>query len=196
MLKAGITGGIGSGKSVVCQVFTALGIPVFNADEAARYLMDNDPALVHSIRHLLGNDIYSGMALDRKKVAAIVYKDPAALHKLNALVHPVTVSYSHKWIAMQQAPYIIKEAAIFFESNSYRDMDVMIGVFAPEELRVQRAMQRGGLNREQVAAIIDEQMNEEEKMKRCDYVITNDGQTAVLPQVLDLHKILTRNAQV
>ena len=192
MLKVGITGGIGSGKSVVCQVFQTLGIPVFNADDAARYLMENDPALANSIRHLLGNEVYDAGKLDRAKVSAIVYREPAKLQQLNALVHPATIAYSRKWMELQSAPYVIKEAAIFFESNSYKDMDVMVGVYAPRELRIQRAMGRSKLTRPQVLAIMDEQMDDEEKMKRCDHVITNDDVMAVLPQVLELHDVFSR----
>ena len=142
MLKVGITGGIGSGKSVVCQVFTALGIPVFNADEAARHLMETDAELIQNIRLLFGNDVYSQGKLDRAKISAIVFQEPGKLQQLNALVHPATIAYSKNWFEKQRAPYVIKEAAIFFESGSYKDMDVMIGVYAPNELRIQRAMKR------------------------------------------------------
>jgi len=196
MLKVGITGGIGSGKSVVCQVFRTLGIPVFNADDAARYLMENDPALLNSIRHLLGNEVYNDGKLNRAKVSEIVFKEPAKLQQLNALVHPATIAYSRKWMDLQAAPYVIKEAAIFFESNSYKEMDVMVGVYAPRELRIQRAMGRSKLTRPQVLAIMDEQMDDEEKMKRCDHVITNDDVAAVLPQVLELHGLLSKKAKV
>lgn len=194
MLKVGITGGIGSGKSVVCQVFTALGIPVFNADDTARMLMEQDAALVAGIRSLLGSEVYVGDRLNREEVAAIIFKDPAKLQQLNALVHPATVSYGRQLMASQQSPYVIKEAAIFFESGSYKDMDVMIGVYAPLELRIERAMNRGGLTRQKVENIIAQQMNEEEKMKRCNHVIVNDDKTAVLPRVLELHEVLKKQA--
>lgn len=190
MLKAGITGGIGSGKSVVCQVFTTLGIPVFNADDAARYLTDNDPALIQGISALFGNDIYTQNKLNREKLSAIVYQQPELLQQLNALVHPATIAYSRQWLKAQTASYIIKEAAIFFESGSYKDMDVMIGVSAPEEVRLKRAMARSYFSEEKVRSIMAQQMNEDEKMKRCDYVIINDDKTAVLPQVLELHRVL------
>ena len=190
MLKVGITGGIGSGKSVVCQVFKTLGIPVFNADDAAHYLMENDSTLVQSIQWLLGDDVYKDGKLNREKVSAVIFNDPEKLQKLNAIVHPATISYANAWIEKQQAPYIIKEAAIFFESGSFKDIDVMIGVYAPKELRIQRAMSRSGMTREQVLAIMSRQMDEDEKMKRCDHVITNDDVTPVLPQVLKLHRLL------
>jgi len=190
MLKVGVTGGIGSGKSVVCQVFQTLGIPVFNADNAARYLMENDAELANSIRKLLGDDVYTNGKLSRAKVSAIVFSDREKLVQLNALVHPVTIRYSRDWFNGQYAPYVIKEAAILFESGSYKDLDATIGVSAPLELRIQRSMQRSHLSREEVLGIMGRQMDNDEKMKRCDYVIINDDVAAVLPQVLELHETL------
>jgi dephospho-CoA kinase len=190
MLVVGITGGIGSGKSVVCQVFSALGIPVFKSDEAARYLMENDVTLVRYLSLLLGADVYDNGKLNRPRVSEIIYHNPEKLKEVNELVHPATVNYSRQWLAQQVSPYVIKEAAIFFESGTYTEIDVMIEVYAPAELRVQRAMVRSSLSRAQVLAIISQQMDEEEKMKRCDYVIVNDDVTAVLPQVLQLHQQL------
>jgi dephospho-CoA kinase len=192
MLRAGVTGGIGSGKSVVCQVFRALGIPVFNADNAARYLMENDEELIGGIRRLLGDDVYTDGKLNRARVSAMVFNDREKLMQLNALVHPATIRYSRDWFDAQHAPYVIKEAAILFESGSYKDVDVTIGVFAPVDLRIQRAMQRSQLSREEVLSIMSRQMDEEEKMKRCDHVIINDDLTAVLPQVLELHELLLK----
>ncbi len=189
MLKVGITGGIGSGKSVVCQVFKTLGIPIFNADETARYLMENDTTLVQRIQWLLGDDVYLDGKLDREKVSAIIFKEPEKLEKLNSIVHPATISYANTWMEKQVAPYVIKEAAIFFESGSFKDIDIMVGVFAPKELRIQRAMDRSKISRDKVEAIIAKQIDEDEKMKRCDHVITNDDITPVLPQVLKLHEL-------
>ncbi len=196
MLKVGVTGGIGSGKSVVCQVFNTLGIPVFNADDTARYLMENDAELKQAICNLLGDDVYTNNKLNRAKVSAKVFSDREKLLQLNALVHPVTISYSNNWFQSQDAAYVIKEAAILFESGSYKDMDVTIGVFAPKELRIARVIQRSKLTRDQVLAVMGRQMDESEKMKRCDHVIINDDVTAVLPQVLELHEMLLKMASV
>ncbi len=195
MLKVGITGGIGAGKSVVCRVFETLGIPVFNADDAAKKLMETDSALIAAIRGLFGDNIYTGHRLDRKKLASIVFEQPVLLEKLNALVHPATIAYGRKWMEEQDAPYTIKEAAIFFESGSDKEMDVMIGVSAPEELRIKRAMQRSGMTREKVLQRMASQMDDAEKMKRCDYIVTNDDVTALIPQVVDLHKKLIEKAR-
>ncbi|MCD6010892.1 MAG: dephospho-CoA kinase [Flavipsychrobacter sp.] len=190
MLKVGVTGGIGSGKSVVCQVFQTLGIPVFNADETARYLMENDTTLVQRIQLLLGDDVYKDGKLDKSRVSTIIYEQPGMLEKLNEIVHPATISYANAWMEKQISPYVVKEAAIFFESGSNKDIDVMIGVSAPKELRISRAMDRNQISREKVLSIMSRQMDEDEKMKRCDHVITNDDLTPLLPQVLKLHELL------
>lgn len=194
MLKVGITGGIGSGKTIVCRVFETLGIPVFYADDAARYLMENDAALVSSIKALFGEDIYNNGKPDREKIAAIVFADKEKLNQLNALVHPATIRYARQWMDSAKAPYTIKEAAIFFESGSDKDMDVMVGVYAPLELRLKRAMERGKATKEQVLARMAQQMDEDKKMKRCDYVITNDETQSIIAQVLTLHQALLQKA--
>ncbi len=195
MLKVGITGGIGSGKSTVCRLFSALGIPVFNADDAAKYLMNNDTTLIAAIKALFGDGIYKNGMLDNAQLSAIVFRQPEKLTQLNALVHPATIQYAADWVQGQTAPYTIKEAAIFFESGSYKEMDVMVGVFAPQELRISRAMQSLNKTREEVLQRIAQQMDEAEKMKRCDYVIINDEQTAIIPQVLELHKTLVQKTK-
>jgi dephospho-CoA kinase len=190
MLKVGITGGIGSGKSVVCRVFATLGIPVFNADLAARHLLETDDHLKQQVRSLLGDDSYKNGLPDRVKIASLVFNDPAKLAALNSLVHPATINYGEQWMLQQKAPYAIKEAAIFFESGSDKAMDVMVGVFAPMELRIERTMLRSGATREEVFNRMSQQMDENEKMKRCDHVIVNDGQQAIIPQVMSIHKVL------
>jgi len=195
MLKVGVTGGIGSGKSTVCQVFHTLGIPVFSADEAAKWLMENDAALVHNITALFSSEAYIDGKLNRPFIAAVAFREPEKLQQLNAITHPATIQYARDWMAQQTTAYAIKEAAIFFESGSNKDVDVMIGVYAPSDLRMQRAMQRDGATREKIEARMAQQMNEEEKMKLCDYVIVNDNIQAIIPQVLSLHEKLLAKAQ-
>lgn len=193
MLKVGITGGIGSGKTIVCQVFETLGIPVLYADETARYLMDNDHQLIQRIQELFGSQVYVNGALKREEIAAAVFNRPDLLQQLNAIVHPAVIHYSTEWILQQKSPYIIKEAAIFFESGTNKEMDIMVGVYAPMKLRILRATERDNVAQEKVLSRIAQQMDEDEKMKLCDYVITNDDVTPILPQILDLHqKLLSR----
>lgn len=194
MLKVGITGGIGSGKSTVCQVFETLGIPVFYADAAANHLTSNDPVVIGKIKELLGEDVYATGMLDRKKVGALVFADSSILQRMNAIIHPATIAYGKQWLGSQTTPYAIKEAAIFFESGSNTDMDVMLGVYAPQEVRIERIMKRNSISREQVLERMSKQMEEDKKMQLCDHIITNDGDTAIIPQVLQLHEILLARA--
>jgi len=193
MLKVGITGGIGSGKSTVCQVFQTLGIPVFKADDAARYLMEHDAALVSSIKQMFGSEVYENGKLIRGRVSNIIFNNEQLLTQLNALIHPATVTYSREWMGQQNTPYVLKESAIFFESGSNKEMDVMIGVYAPLEMRIDRTMKRGNTTEEKVRSIIAHQMDEQEKMNLCDFVVNNDGSEAIIPQVLALdQQLLTR----
>ena len=194
MLKVGITGGIGSGKTIVCRVFETLGIPVFYADDAARYLMENDAALINSVKELFGESIYNNGKPNREKIASIVFADKEKLQQLNALMHPATIRYAKQWMDSMHTPYTIKEAAIFFESGTDKDMDVMVGVYAPLELRLKRAMERGNATKEQVLARMAQQMDEDEKMKRCDYIIANDETQSIITQVLTLHHTLLQKA--
>ena len=188
MLKVGITGGIGSGKSTVCQVFETLGIPVFYADRAAKGIVDSDASVIAEIKSLFGDDIYLNDKLDRKKVGSIVFSDTTLLQKMNAIIHPATIAFGKEWMEKQHTPYVIKEAAIFFETGSNKDMDVMIGINAPPETRIERIISRDTTTRDNVLDRMATQMNDEEKMKLCDHIITNDGTSAIIPQVLALHQ--------
>lgn len=190
MLKVGLTGGIGSGKSLVAELFQLLGVPVLHADDTAKYLMEHDEQLKLDIARAFGNKAYENGRLNRPFLASVVFNDPEQLKILNRLVHPATIAYSNAWAQKQEAPYILKEAAIFFESGSNKEMDKMIGVYAPLELRLQRAMQRDHASEEAIRARMDKQMNEEEKMSRCDYIIRNDGSQSLIEQVLALDRKL------
>lgn len=187
MLKVGITGGIGSGKTIVCKLFETFGIPVFYADEAAKYLMNNDEVLKQKISSTFGANIYADGVLQRQTLAAMIFNNKAKLAALNALVHPATIAYAEEWFSKQQSRYALKEAAIFFESGTNKGIDVMIGVDAPEDIRIHRVLARGGVTIQDVKNRIAEQMDNDEKMKLCQYVITNDDTTPVLPQVITIH---------
>ena len=190
MLKIGITGGIGSGKSTVAKVFEVLGIPVYYADDAAKRLMNEDQELKEKIQLQFGNDVYKDGKLDRKHLSEIVFNNPEKLQVLNALVHPATLKDAEKWMQNQSTAYSLKEAALIFESGAHEHLDFVIGVTAPAPLRIQRTMQRDGITREDVIARMDKQMDETIKMKLCDFVIKNDEQEMLLPQVLELHEKL------
>lgn len=195
MLKVGITGGIGSGKSLVCRVFTTLGIPVFDADAAAKYIMEHDATVIAAVKNLLGNDVYVNSQPDRQKITSLVFGKPALLQQLNQIIHPAVLTYGGEWMNKQTSPYTIKEAAIFFESGSYKQMDIMVGVYAPKDIRLQRALQRDGATEEKILQRMANQMDEDEKMSRCDYVINNFGSHAIIPQVLTLHQIFLEKAK-
>lgn len=191
MLKIGITGGIGSGKSTVCQVFETLGIPVLYADGIARKLMESEPLLRKQIIDLFGNDAYTDHQVNKTFLSQIVFKDKVKLSQLNAITHPAVIAYGEEWMnAHEKAPYVIKEAALFFEIGSDKNMDLMIGVSAPLDLRIQRVMLRDNLSADEVSARIAQQMNQEEKMSRCQKVIYNDGQESIIQQVWSIHQDL------
>ncbi|MBS1671857.1 MAG: dephospho-CoA kinase [Bacteroidetes bacterium] len=188
MLKIGITGGIGSGKSTVAKMFQTLGIPVFNADDAAKTIMNEDEELKEKIIQTFGTATYTNGILNRKYLAHIVFNNAFELEKLNALVHPAAIAKGIKWAAQQNAPYIIKEAALMFEAGSAFNLNYVIGVSAPQHLRIQRTMQRDNILREEVLARMNKQIDETIKMKLCDFVIVNDEQQMVIPQVLQLNQ--------
>ena len=194
--KVGITGGIGSGKTTVCKIFETLGIPVYYADDRAKWLMAHDPALKASIVAAFGAEAYrTDGALNRAFLAEAVFGDAAQLKRLNALVHPAVGRDAEAWHAQQTGvPYTLKEAALLFESGSYRRLDKVITVFAPRELRLQRIMRRDGARREQVEARMAHQLPEEEKVRRADYVIYNDGRAPLIRQAWEIHRILTADA--
>ena len=187
MLKIGLTGGIGSGKSTVAKVFELLNVPVYYADEASKKLYHTDPELKAAIMHHFGAEVYKKDLLDRNYLAQLVFNQPEKLELLNSLVHPPTLRDAEQWIASQTGPYIIKEAALLFESGSAGQLDYIIGVTAPVHLRIKRVMDRDQVSREQVQHRMDRQMDEQIKMRLCDFIIHNDEQQLVIPQVLQLH---------
>lgn len=189
-LKVGITGGIGSGKSLVCKIFAKLNVSVYNADQRARWLMNNNDDLRNSIIDTFGKEAYDASGVvNRDYLAKAVFNDPQALHRLNALVHPaVGADYLH-WQKEQKGDYTIKEAALMFESGSYKHLDYVVNVSAPKELRIQRVLVRDSFrNKEEIEAIIDKQLSEEERNKRSDFVVVNDGEQMIIPQLLKLHQ--------
>ncbi|MEO0065903.1 MAG: hypothetical protein RI983_1229 [Bacteroidota bacterium] len=192
MLRIGLTGGIGSGKSLVAQIFRTLGIPVLDADALAKKIMQEDPEVKARIVETFGSDAYQNEILNRAYIANIVFKDPFQLQVLNTIVHPATIAAGKEWAKQQLAPYTIKEAALFFESGSAEGMDKIIGVYAPDALRIQRVMQRDELSRNEIINRMGNQISQSVKMKLCDYVVINDEQTLLIPQILKIHEELSR----
>ena len=191
MLKIGITGGIGSGKSTVSRIFELLGVPVYYADDRAKDIMVRDPELAAQVKHHFGEEIYDAQgALNRKLLGNIVFNDKDKLALLNSLVHPATIRDSDNWALQQHTPYVLKEAALLFETESLHHLDKVIAVSAPQPLRIHRVMKRDNVTRNDVLARIYKQIDETIKVKLSDYVIYNDEQHMVIPQVLALHKKL------
>ena len=192
MLRVGLTGGIGSGKSTIAAIFETLGVPVAYADLEARRLMNEDAGLREAIIRQFGEGAYTGATLNRKYLAERVFNDPVALETLNNLVHPVTIREGEKWMQglSSDHPYAIREAALIFESRTAGHLDFIIGVYAPPSLRIHRAMQRDHATREEIQRRMHNQIDEDIKMRLCDAVIRNDERTAVIPQVLELHRKL------
>jgi len=188
MLRIGLTGGIGSGKSTVAGIFSVLGIPVYNSDDVAKKLMVEDEELKNNIIKSFGEESYINGELNRKYLSAQVFNDSKKIELLNSIVHPATIRDAEKWNEKQTSPYIIKEAALIFESNSNQFLDYVIGVQSPRELRIDRAMKRDNISREEVEARMKLQMDEEEKMRLCDLIIVNDENEMLIPQVLLLHE--------
>jgi dephospho-CoA kinase len=195
MLKIGLTGGIGSGKTTVAKIFELLGVPVYYADDAAKLIMNEDEELKKAIQDKFGNAAYKDNELNREYLASKVFNDPFQLEVLNSLVHPATIRNAEKWMNTQQFPYSIKEAALIFEAGSAQHLDYVVGVYAPVELRVRRAIERSNISRDEVIKRMNNQLDEEIKMKLCDFVIKNDDQQLLIPRVIALHQQFLKLAE-
>jgi dephospho-CoA kinase len=192
ILKLGITGGIGSGKTSVCKVFMVLGIPVFSADLKASEIMENNPEITRRLNSITGKDLYSSGSLDRKQLASLIFNNLPLLEKVNSLIHPVVFDNFNNWAEEQSAPYVIMEAAILFESGAANLMDKTIAIAAPVNERVERVIKRSSLTREQVLERIRNQMDDESRIKLSDYVLYNSENDMIIPAILKIHSdILT-----
>jgi dephospho-CoA kinase len=187
MLRIGITGGIGSGKSTVCDIFEYLGIPVFRADVAAKNLYTEHPGLRGQIISYFGPETYNGDQLDRLKLAQLVFADPGKLKHLNSLIHPLVFELYEAWCTQYiQEVYTIKEAAIMFESGSYKHLHYIIGVVADDALRVQRVVARDGISEADVLQRMQNQIDQQTLISRCDFTVENNGKESLITQVLKL----------
>ncbi len=196
-LLVGITGGIGSGKSTVCKLFSLLGVPVYTADDRAKWLMNHDSPLKEKILAAFGSESYlSNGELNRAYLAASVFSNPEKVAALNALVHPAVRKDFMDWVSQKTAPYLIKEAALLFETGAAKELDCVINVSSPLRVRMARVLLRDPQRtEEQVNQIIDQQLPDEEKNERADFSIKNTDNKLLLPQVITLHEQLLRKAE-
>lgn len=190
MLKVGLTGGIGSGKSTVAKVFEILGIPVYYADDSAKILMQTNELLKQQLIFHFGNETYLNGKLNRSHLSSIVFNDKEKLALLNSLVHPVTIADAEDWFSRQTSPYVIKEAALLFESGAADGLHYIIAVTAPETLRIKRVMDRDSVKADEVKKRMTNQIDESIKNRLSDFVVVNDEQQMILPQVLKIHEEL------
>ena len=191
MLKIGLTGGIGSGKTTVAKIFKQLGIPVYLSDDRAKALMLENESLRKSLIGLFGEQAYVDGVLNRAYLASIVFSNDEALTKLNELVHPILQKDFELWSSHQQSPYIIKEAAILLESGANKGLDKIVLVEAPKELKISRVVQRDHVEYEDVLARMNKQWTDSQKREHSDYVVSNDEKSSLLEQVLKLHDIFS-----
>lgn len=192
MIKIGITGGIGSGKSTVCRAFAQLGVPVYDSDSRARRLMNEDTALRTAVSGLFGDGAYDADGLNRKYVAGRIFLGRDAARAPQCRRTPAVAEDFARWAERQQGPYVIEEAAILFESGAYRQMDKVVTVTAPEPERIRRTCLRDGVAPEAVRARMAAQIDEAERIARADYVIRSGDEEPVLPKILELHGIFCR----
>lgn len=189
MRIVGITGGIGSGKTTVCKIFEALGVPVYYADDRAKFLMANDSRIKEKIIAEFGEEAFEQGKLNRVYLAQQVFNSESKLQKLNAIVHPVVAEDFEKWSGNHSdARYVMKEAAILFESGAYQRVDTTVLINAPEKLRLERVMKRDGSSENDVLQRMRNQWTDERKAKLADHMINNDGFELLIPQVLELHR--------
>lgn len=188
----GITGGIGSGKTTVCRVFETLGAITYYADDRAKWLMENDSQLINGVKDLFGEGAYHNGKLDRKHIAGQAFKDSSLLEKLNGIVHPAVARDIEGWVSKNQsAKLLLKEAALLFETGSYKSLNKTILVTAPEEVRIDRVAKRDAhRTKEDVRDIITKQMKDEEKIPLADFIIENDGTKSVIKQVMEIYNQL------
>ncbi|MBN2773601.1 MAG: dephospho-CoA kinase [Prolixibacteraceae bacterium] len=195
-IKIGITGGIGSGKSVVCKIFKCLGIPVFEADNVGKFLLDNDKNIRKKITGLFGESVYMpDNSIDRKKLASIIFNDNIALQKVNEIIHPAVRKEFESWILKQNTIYMIHEAAILFESGFYKLMDFNIHISADKNIRIKRVMERNKISEEMVLTRLNKQWDDKKKEKLADAVIYNNNEL-LIPQVLKIDKQLKENGKI
>jgi len=187
----GLTGGIGSGKTTVGQVFKTFGIAIYNADERAKWLTENNNTIKLKIKSIFGEQLYDlNDVLDKKILSEIVFNNKIELKKLNEIIHPEVRLDFTEWIKMQKGNYVLKESAILFENGLEKEVDGVVGVIAAEEIRIKRVVARSHLSPLEIRARMNNQINQDILKDKCNWVIYNNEHDLVIPQVLKLHEVL------
>jgi dephospho-CoA kinase len=187
VMKIGVTGGIGSGKSTVCRIFNVLGVPFFSADDEAKKIMNSDKEIMEKVKTIAGRDVYSSGSLDRAELAGIIFNNVSLLEEINRLVHPAVFGKFKSWSESAAGKYVILDAAILFESIAAGMVDKTITVIAPVEERIERVVRRSNLSREEVLDRIKNQIDDETRISLSDYVIYNSEHEMIIPEVLKIH---------
>ena len=190
-IKIGVTGGIGTGKTTVCTIFKKIGIPIFNADEQSKILLKKNENVISKIIKVFGDNILDKKKIDTKKLGRIVFTNKQKLIELNNILHPRVIEKFDNWLLEQDSKYIIKESALLFESNTYKNLDKIILIQSPLKLRIKRVCARDNRTKKEVSKIIKNQLKQSEYIKLVDYVITNNEKTLITPQVMAIHKQLS-----
>jgi dephospho-CoA kinase len=194
MLKVAVTGGIGSGKSVVCKIFRALNIPVFDADTESKNILNNNKKVRDQLIKLFGNNIYDNQnKINRQKLSSIIFTDKSKILEVNSIVHPYVIMHYNDWLNVNvQFKYTILETAILFESGYEKLMDYIITVFAPENIRISRTIERDNCEKSTVLEKMRNQINDEIKVQKSHCIIYNDDKQLVIPQILEINNQLVQ----
>ena len=193
MITVGLTGGIGSGKSVVASLLESYSIPIYIADEESKRLLNTSPLIREQLTALLGSSVYSGDELNRRQMASLIFNDAKLLEQANAIIHPEVGHHFKAWVERQTANFAVLESAILFESNFNHLVDTCLMVYSPRELRIKRVMERDGITETEVLQRMQHQLPDEEKKEHADYVIYNDEKQALIPQIERWLKAMTND---
>ena len=189
--KIGLTGGIGSGKTTISQIFKSIGIPVFNSDTYGKLLLKNDTNIIRKIINIFGKKILTNEKIDTKKISQIIFNDKEELKAVNSIIHPVIKNHFKNWLEKQKGDYVIKESAIIFETKIEKNFDQIVLVKATRNIKIDRIMKRDNISKELILSIMKNQFSDNFLENKCDYIIHNNEKTLLTPKIIKLHEILS-----
>ena len=189
--KIGLTGGIGSGKTTIAEIFKSIGIPVFNSDTYGKLLLKNDTSIIHKIINIFGEKILTNKKIDTKKISQIIFNDKEKLKSMNSIIHPIIKNHFKHWLEKQKGDYVIKESAIIFETKIEKNFDQIILVKAPKNVKIDRIMKRDNISKKLILSIMKNQFSDNFLETKCDYIINNNEKTLLTPKIITLHQTLS-----